>query len=324
MTGVSRRAVLAAAGLGLVAAALEDGVHRGPTQELTIWGGEVGGLYLEFPQLLAASIMVDRPDLHVVATPTRGSLENLARLAAGGSNMALVLADTALAAIAGSATAVAARRVVEAVPLTAIGRVYENYVQLMVLADSPIHAVEDLAGGRIAVGATGSGVELIGNRMLAGAGIAGTVRVTHLTLPAAAQALQAHTIDALLWSGGVPTLTLTQLSERTAVRLVPLDPAFPRLSRVYGSVYESVTIPPDAYGQGVGTATVGVANLLVCAPDADPDITASVARVLVTRAAQLVPDQTLGTQFLDPRSLITTGGVTLHPGAAAAYKALHG
>jgi hypothetical protein len=32
----------------------------------------------------------------------------------------------------------------------------------------------------------------------------------------------------------------------------------------------------------------------------------------------------LGTQFLDPRSLIVTAGIPLHPGAVTAYRALHG
>jgi hypothetical protein len=32
----------------------------------------------------------------------------------------------------------------------------------------------------------------------------------------------------------------------------------------------------------------------------------------------------LGTQFLDPRNLIVTAGIPLHPGAVAAYRDLHG
>jgi hypothetical protein len=46
--------------------------------------------------------------------------------------------------------------------------------------------------------------------------------------------------------------------------------------------------------------------------------------VLVTRAARLVPAQAIGTQFLDPRSLIVTSKIPLHPGAVATYRALHG
>jgi uncharacterized protein len=37
-----------------------------------------------------------------------------------------------------------------------------------------------------------------------------------------------------------------------------------------------------------------------------------------------VPDQALGTQYLDVRSLIDTGKVPLHPGAATEYRRLHG
>lgn len=47
-------------------------------------------------------------------------------------------------------------------------------------------------------------------------------------------------------------------------------------------------------------------------------------RLLVGRAAELVPEQALGTQYLDVRSLIDTGKVPLHPGAAAEYRRLHG
>ncbi|MGV9383449.1 hypothetical protein ACWDRB_47080 [Nonomuraea sp. NPDC003707] len=54
------------------------------------------------------------------------------------------------------------------------------------------------------------------------------------------------------------------------------------------------------------------------------DVAASVARVLVGHAADLVPAPAVGTQFLDVRTLIGTGKVALHPGAASAYRALHG
>jgi hypothetical protein len=49
-----------------------------------------------------------------------------------------------------------------------------------------------------------------------------------------------------------------------------------------------------------------------------------VVSVLVKQAAQLVPQQAVGTQFLDARTLIGTAGVPLHPGAAARYRDLHG
>jgi hypothetical protein len=49
-----------------------------------------------------------------------------------------------------------------------------------------------------------------------------------------------------------------------------------------------------------------------------------VARTLVAAAPDLVPESALGTQYLDQRSLIGTGEIPLHPGAAAEYRTLHG
>lgn len=53
-------------------------------------------------------------------------------------------------------------------------------------------------------------------------------------------------------------------------------------------------------------------------------VAAALTDVLVRRATHLVPTSALGTQFLDARSLISTGSVPLHPGAVVAYRELHG
>ncbi|MFJ6739965.1 hypothetical protein ACIQOU_13800 [Streptomyces sp. NPDC091279] len=42
------------------------------------------------------------------------------------------------------------------------------------------------------------------------------------------------------------------------------------------------------------------------------------------RSGALVPSNAVGTQFLDVRGLIGTGGIPLHPGAVTAYRAPHG
>jgi hypothetical protein len=44
----------------------------------------------------------------------------------------------------------------------------------------------------------------------------------------------------------------------------------------------------------------------------------------VHSAAELIPQSSLGVQFLSAESLINTAGVPLHPAAADAYRALHG
>lgn len=317
MTEIPRRTLLA---LGLAAAA---GCGNRTYRALTIATGEPGGLYLPFGELLATEIGIAEPRLGVTAIPTKGSLDNLRRLGAGEVDLALVLADAA------QATASTGGPLEAPVQMRAIGRVYENYVQLVVLATSPIRALADLARRTVSLGADGSGAELTGRRLLTATGLnpAGppaAVTVENYPLSDAVTALEAGRIDALLWSGGVPTPALDELSERRGIRLLPLATALTALRSTHGPVYQSVTVPAGAYGAGLEVTTIGVSNLLICRPDTDPAITGTVARVLVTHAARLVPQQVLGTQFLDPRSLIATADIPLHPGAISAYRALHG
>jgi TRAP transporter TAXI family solute receptor len=324
MTEISRRRLLSAVALGLATAAgCGTGSYRGPQRALTIAAGPPGGVYLAFAELLATEIRTEEPRLSVAAIPTEGSLENLQWLRAGQADLALVLADAAQAAttIGGSPLA--------PVPLRAVGRMYQNYLQLVVLAASPIRTLADLAGRTVALGAYGAAASLAGSRLLKAAGLslsaaAAAVQVRHQRLSEEITALETGRIDALLWAGGVPTPALAALSARRGIRLLPLASALPAMRSAYGPVYQPDAVPANTYGIAPELPTIGIANLLLCRPDTDPAVTATVARVLVTHAARLVPEQTLGTQFLDPRSLIATARIPLHPGAIAAYRALHG
>jgi TRAP transporter TAXI family solute receptor len=191
-----------------------------------------------------------------------------------------------------------------------------------VRAEDPATSTADLAGRPVSLGSVGSGAAVFGDRLLAAAGIAADE--TRRPLRDAVAALEAGAADALLWSGGVPTPALAELAARRPVRLLPLAEHLPQLRARHGTVYGPVTVPAGAYGPAGPVPTVGVANLLVCSPDLPADTAAAVARTLVAAAPALVPESALGTQYLDQRSLIGTGDVPLHPGAAAAYRGLHG
>jgi TRAP transporter TAXI family solute receptor len=310
MTGLSRRALLR----GLLAAPLVAGCGSGTADPLVLAAGEPGGFYVEFGELLAAALRAAGVPVTVVGTG--GSVQNIEQLRDGTAALGLTLTDIALAARNGEEPFDAP------VPLQAIGRVYENYMQLVVRAEDPAASTADLAGRPVSLGAVGSGAAVFGDRLLAAAGIA--AEETRRPLRDAVAALEAGSTDALLWSGGVPTPALAELAARRPVRLLPLAEHLPQLRARHGTVYGPVTVPADAYGPAGPVPTVGVANLLVCSPGLPADTAAAVARTLVAAAPALVPDSALGTQYLDQRSLIGTGDVPLHPGAAAAYRDLHG
>jgi uncharacterized protein len=304
---ITRRTVLLAGLFGV--AGCSSGGYDGPERDLVIASGERGGLYFAFSELLAAEIGAATPKLRASVVETSGSVANAELLADNRAALAMMLADAALS-VPG--------------PLAALGRVYENYLQLVVRADGPVRTLADLAGRPVSLGATGSGAALVGDRVLAAAGLGDALALQHRTLRAATEGLERGELDALLWSGGVPTPLLAELDSRIGIRLLALDGVLPALRDRYGPVYERVLVPPGAYRAVRELPTIGVANLLVCRPDLPSDVAEAVAGVLVERADRLVPEQAVGAQYMDIRALIATAGIPLHEGAAMAFRRLHG
>ncbi|MBF6219852.1 TAXI family TRAP transporter solute-binding subunit [Nocardia abscessus] len=301
--GIGRRGFLAlAAAAGIVGCAPNG---RGATVRLA--SGEVGGFYYAFAGLLGLAAE-HIGDVRIDRVTTSGSQDNLSLLARGEVDAALTLADS-LPENPGR--------------VSALGRVYENYLQLVVRADSPIGSVADLRGTRVSLGAEGSGAALTGERILRVAGLdpAVDVAVSHRPLAEAVAALTAGEADALLWAGGVPTALLAVPSR---MRLVDMGELAAPMREWFGPVYDRVAIPADAYPGGASVLTIGVANLLLAAETMPDDVAASIVELLVRHADALVPSEAAGTQFLDGRSLISTGAIPLHPGAAAVYRRWHG
>lgn len=310
---ISRRTLLAGLPAAVLAPALVACSALRP--ELRLAAGEAGGFYAEFGSLLAA--VARDAGLPVRALTTGGSAANIDAVASGGADVGLALADLVLAARTGSPP------FPQALDILAIGRVYENYLQLAVRAESRFRDLSDLDGRPVSVGAAGSGAAVTAQRLLETSGV--RVAGSELPLAAATTALDDGRVDAVIWSGGVPTPAVAALAARRPIRLIPLGGSVASLrSRYGGDTYSTVPVPPGVYGAGGTVPTIGVANLIVATRRLVVSDAGDIARLLVSRAPDLVPDSALGTQYLDRPALVDTGEVPLHPGAAQAYRDLHG
>ncbi|WP_225729859.1 MULTISPECIES: TAXI family TRAP transporter solute-binding subunit [unclassified Nocardia] len=300
---MNRRRFLAAAGLaalGLAGCGPDGGAGR-----VRLASGEVGGFYEAFARKMAAA---GDGTIHIDVVTTAGSQDNLTMLAGGRVDAALTLADSV-------------GRSDEQV--LALGRVYENYLQMAVRKDSPIHAVADLRGLRLNWGAEGSGAALTGTRILRAAGLDpdSDVEITHRPLRDSVSSVLSGDADALLWAGGVPT---TLLEVPAHLRLIDLGDLAAPMRELFGPVYDRVDIPATAYPGAPAVRTIGVTNLLLASAAMADSTAAALVELLVYKADSLVPAEAAGTQFLDGRSLINTGTIPLHPGAASVYRRWHG
>lgn len=332
------KAGLAAGLAGLFIPALNACTTEDNPGTVMVAGGEPGGFYLEFATLLAESLQRHGVAGNASALTTGGSLDNLEQLLTGRATFAVALADAARN-IEGHGTS--------KVRITALGRVYENYVHCVVRKAGGIRELTELAGRTVAVGEPGSGTSLTTPRLIEAAGLASvavgaapavsggagagpaaglekTVTVLNLGLNAGLAALQNGSVDALFWSGGVPTAAIAAAHRDVGLGFLDLSPLLPALRTKYGAFYDRVLIPEGAYEGIPAVWTVGVANLLLCRNDLDDGMVKRTVELLVGHAEELIPRSSLGVQFLSPESLINTAGLPLHPAAAAAYRALHG
>jgi TRAP transporter TAXI family solute receptor len=312
-------AVSACLGCG-AAAEITPGISEPFHGSMVISAGNTTGVYYAWSEQLAKQLKVTNPRLRVTVKPSDGSVENLDRLRSGAADLGLSTVDATehpvrddLSPAAADAEDVDATNV----PLRALGRIYDDYVQIVVRADSGLRTVADLAGRRVAVNTPGSGTALVAGRVLKAAGI--SVTESDLGVADGTAALERKQVDAVFWSGGIPTPSIVAAAGRTKLRLLPLGDLAAAMRATYGSVYRPATIPPGRYPGTDEVATLASANVLVARADADPRmVTAVLSTIFGQRDAigLAVP----AANATDRRTAIWTGGLSLHPAAVAYYR----
>jgi TRAP transporter TAXI family solute receptor len=252
---------------------------------LSIATGNTTGVYYVLGGGLAEQIGRHIPGYQATAEATGASVENIQRVVKGQSDIAFTLADTAADAIGGKGSFTGPQ------PIRAIARLYDNYTHVLARTDAGVKSVADLKGKRVSTGSPNSGTEVIALRLLAAAGLDPDKDVTRqaLSLPETVQGLKDGTLDALVWSGGLPTSGITDLvtSMGDDVAFVPLDGSLAPMQSAHGQVYAAGTIPKATYGTPSDVPTIVVPNLLVVNEKMDPALAESLARLLFDHKADL-------------------------------------
>src|SRR5262245_8821898 len=307
---MSRRAFLLAT--AMLAAACS--IRTEPSGHLRLAAGDPGGLYLAFAELLAKQLNTRYPSVTVDVLATEGTVENLALLRAGQVDLGLALADVADQDRATEPADTAPK---------AVAQVYENYLQVIVRETSAAKQLSDLEGMRVSIGPSGSGAAATSEVLFEAAGLRGRVQMANYRLRDGIARLADGSIEALVWSGGVPTPAIAELNDKLPLRMLDIGSVAAPMSRLAGYPYFVHRVPAGGYVPA-GIRSIGVPDLLLCRQGVADDLIAAVVNVLATDAAQLVPPYVRGLQYLAPPSMIQTGGIPLHAAAIAAYRALHG
>jgi TRAP transporter TAXI family solute receptor len=280
---------------------------------ISIATGNTTGVYYILGGGIASVLTENVEGTEATAEATNASAENVRRVCAGESDIGFSLADTAADAVAGSAGFEGEPQSVQA-----LARIYSNYTQVFVRADAGIASIADLRDKAVSTGSPNSGTEVIALRLLEVNDLAPEeIKQQRLGLPESVQGMKDGSIDALIWSGGLPTGGITDLTTSLGqdVVMLALTEELPKMREAYGDAYTEGTIPADTYGLGQDVATIAVPNLLLVS-DAMPealahDLTKAIFEHL-DDLAQVHPEA----KNITLANATQTGAVPLHPGAA--------
>ncbi|MEV6442344.1 TAXI family TRAP transporter solute-binding subunit [Amycolatopsis sp. NPDC051716] len=275
--------------------------------KLRIAAGNSSGVYYKLAQPLAsawqADLGIDRPQV----LQTQGSPDNVVKVLAGQADVAFVAAD------------VAADRYQAHPGFAALARVHDDYLHIVVRADSDIRSVSQLSGHRIAIGSPQSGVEFIAKSLLIAVGLRDSVSTTPRGLDESVSALLNHEVDAFFWSGGLPTPKLADPDNRSRLRLLDLADVMPKVQAL-SPVYSTATIPASTYGQLLPVTTLVVPNFLVVPKSMPDEVAEALVRGLFDARPQLASANPAALS-IDVHPGIETQPIPLHPGALRYYRA---
>jgi len=327
----------ALAGLLAVAAAiaLAQGMGAGGAQQVrqafTIATGPTGGTY--FPVGEALANVISHPPgvarcesfgrcgpagLIATARVSEGSIANIRAVEEGRVLSGLAQEDMIAAAAEGRTPFNRRTRLQN---VRTIAALYAEAVHVVVRADSGIATLADLRGKRIAIGPDTSGIAPVARALLVAAGVGTRAKLSGEGAEAAARALEAGTLDAFVFVGGVPVPAIADLARRGAIAILPvtgdaaaaLVKAMPR--------FAPVTIPAGTYEGVPPVETVAVRAIWIVAAGADEETVREITAALWhpdNREVLAAGHPVLGRIAL--ADALAGLPVPLHPGAERWYR----
>jgi uncharacterized protein len=286
---------------------------------LSIATGNTTGVYYTLGGAYAEAVSkASGGKLKATAAETSASLQNIQQLVAGTHQFAFSLADTAADAAEGKES------FDEPQPIAALARLYPNYTQVAARNNAGINSIADMRGKRVSTGAPNSGTEVIANRMLTAAGLdpAKDIQAQRTELGKTVEGMKDGSIDAMFWSGGLPTSAITDLftSQRGNVKLLDVTSTLDKLKEI-NPIYERGVIPAATYQMPADVPTVVVPNLLLVNQDLDGNTACVLTKALFEHKADLVK-ASKAAEGINLDTARQTNPVPLHPGAQKALDEL--
>ena len=286
-------------------------------EQLALSAGGTGGVYYPVGGGIAEVITSKVEGYSAVSVVTGATVENMSHIASGESDFALGIADVLTQAAGGTGHFEG-----RAIPLRAIAAIYAAPMQIVALADRPIHQLEDIRGKRFSVGAPGSGNEVNTRTVLGanGIGFDDLGSVERLNYNETSDAMRDSTVDGGLWASTAPTSTIMSLAATRDIRLIPLSDDEVATIMENDAAFVPFMLPAGLYaGMDEPVQTVALSNALVAHEDMDEELAYKVTRSIHENRDFLISiHPAMNDMTLD--FAVNGLPIPLHPGAIRYYE----
>ena len=212
-------------------------------------GGPDGGTFNPFARGITDYVNANS-ELKIKTEPSSGSVENLQKVNNRVADLGITYSGDLYLGRNGFLGGSRSRQYRN---VHALAYLYGAPAHLIVLKNSEINSVKDLAGGKkVAIGRVGSGAAAAGKRFFMAMGVWSDIQPQFLGYTEGAEALIANQVDALWVFAGFPNASVTRAASMKSIKLLPVYEEAKENGKFFEEFpfYQKVVIPAGTY-QGI-------------------------------------------------------------------------
>ena len=285
---------------------------------LSVGTAPPGGAFFVVGGAIAQVVSNHTDDLNweVSAEATKGTQENIRRLAKGELEFALANAAISYFAVRGEGAWKGKQ------PIQVVMTLAPNVALFITPQSSGVKTISDLKGKRAVVGPAGAGFEYFLKPILSAHGVGyQDFSPLHNTQAGAVDMLADGSAAAAFLGGAVPTASITRASSSQKILFIPFDDTAKKSLFENYPFFNAVVIPSGTYrGQDEPFYGMNVGAMhLITAANLDTDTVYQFTKVLYEQRADVVKIHPAG-RAINPKNVVKDTGTPFHPGAIRYYK----
>ena len=291
--------------------------------EIILGTAGAGGTWYVLGSGIANVISKHNPDIKMTSSSTNGSVENLRLVDQKRIDIGMTQPPADFEAYTGIGL------YKEGAPLKSLRYMCGGHYsigQLVVRADSNIKTIADLKGKKVAFGTVGSGTRhYVGRGLLRLAGLdMEDIQMVALNQDQGGDALADGSVDAAMFSGGIPVPGLMNLAMTKDVRILPVpDGSVEKMKKEdpsTGAAMKYFTVPAGTYkGQTKDILTAGFITGFVVREDIPEETVYKILKTIDEYRSELVEIHPSGAEYT-LETLASGGAIPFHPGSLRFFK----